>query len=148
MAEWITYVEPEPAGLHRYGEANVLSTAAGTPASPQSAAQRREVGHGHVRVRDRLHVEERRAGQRGAHRLQVVRVDEIDLHPEARQHPRGDRVGPRRRARSRPPAARLPAACAMITVWIAAIPEANPNAASVPSNAAICASNACTVGLP
>ena len=36
----------------------------------------------------------------------------------------------------------------MITVWIAAMPEANPNAASVPSNAAICASKACTVGFP
>ncbi len=28
------------------------------------------------------------------------------------------------------------------------MPEANPNAASVPSSAAICASNAWTVGLP
>ena len=53
-----------------------------------------EIGHGHVGVGDRLHVEERRAGQCRAHRLQVVRVDEIDLHAELRQHPGGDRVGP------------------------------------------------------
>ena len=37
MAEWITYSNPSRAGVHRYGEANVLSTDAGTPASPQSA---------------------------------------------------------------------------------------------------------------
>ena len=39
-------------------------------------------------------------------------------------------------------------ACAASTVWIAAMPEANPNAASVPSSAAICCSNAATVGFP
>ena len=39
-------------------------------------------------------------------------------------------------------------ACAMNTVCTAAIPEANPNAASVPSRAAICDSNAWTVGFP
>ena len=38
--------------------------------------------------------------------------------------------------------------CAAKTEWIAAIPEANPNAASVPSRAAICDSNAATVGFP
>ena len=35
-----------------------------------------------------------------------------------------------------------------MTAWMAAIPEANPYAASVPSRSAISASNASTVGFP
>ncbi len=34
------------------------------------------------------------------------------------------------------------------TEWIPAMPEAKPNAAAVPSSAAICCSNAATVGFP
>ena len=33
VAEWTTTSKPSSAGLHRYGDANVLSTTAGTPAA-------------------------------------------------------------------------------------------------------------------
>ncbi len=69
--------------VHRRGHARLAA----------QRAERLEIRHRHVRVRDRLHVEEGGAGQRRPHGVEVVGVDQVDLHPEPGHHLRGDRVG-------------------------------------------------------
>ncbi len=58
-----------------------------------NGSERIEVRDGHVRVGDRLDVEECGPCQRCLHRIEIVRVDERDLDTTARKHVRREAVG-------------------------------------------------------
>ena len=86
VAECTTMCAPCSNGRHRYGVANVLSITSGRPGVVGDLRPAGDVEHVDARVADRLGVEHARAlVDRGAHGVEVVRVDEAHVDAEARQ---------------------------------------------------------------